>query len=340
MDQLEQAVKLIRSGDEETARTVLLNTLKANPQNLDAWFWMAAVVKSKKKRYQCLQEILKRDPDNEVARRALASLDQPPAARPQAQPEPEPEPIVIPETPALTFDGAPASEPPPQGAKPSPLDGLYSVGAPSTSSAAAAAKPKGGSRAPVVLALLFLIAAVIFALLYVLGQGAIAIPFLSPAPTPDPWRQLTSEEGRFSVLIPGNPVEEMQTIDSSAGPVSQYLFSVQKAGNELYVCAYNDFPDYIVDDYQVAFDAGRDGILRGTEGQIVDEQDLDIDGHPGRALTITRTIEGVEARQQVHFYLVENRLYQLLVIMPADRFASADAAKFFDSFTLLPESSE
>ena len=71
MDLVEQAVKLIRSGDDKAARTILLNALRFNPDNLDAWFWLAAVTEDLNEREACLERVLILEPDHPAARKGL-----------------------------------------------------------------------------------------------------------------------------------------------------------------------------------------------------------------------------------------------------------------------------
>ena len=78
-DKLKQAIQLIKSGDSERARQLLIEKLKADPKNDTAWVWLATVVETAELKQECLEEALKHNPHNEVARRALAAIGQPPA---------------------------------------------------------------------------------------------------------------------------------------------------------------------------------------------------------------------------------------------------------------------
>lgn len=82
-DKLKQAIQLIQSGDQERARQLLIDLLKTDPKNDRAWVWMAAVVETAELKQECLEEALKHNPRNQVARRGLAALG--------ATPEPLPE---------------------------------------------------------------------------------------------------------------------------------------------------------------------------------------------------------------------------------------------------------
>jgi len=71
---LQEAIGAIRRGENTRARDLLTRLLKNDPANPDYWLWMSAVVETTKERIYCLQEVLKRDPNNEGARRGLVLL--------------------------------------------------------------------------------------------------------------------------------------------------------------------------------------------------------------------------------------------------------------------------
>lgn len=66
-----EAQKAIEAGDKARGKDLLTRLLKQNQQNADYWLWMSAVVDSEKERRYCLNQTLKLDPNNEMARRGL-----------------------------------------------------------------------------------------------------------------------------------------------------------------------------------------------------------------------------------------------------------------------------
>ena len=81
-DPIQQAIKFIEAGNFDQAHSVLLEKLKADPKNDAAWFWMSKVVATDELREECLQEALKVNPKNALARAALDELHAKPAAAP------------------------------------------------------------------------------------------------------------------------------------------------------------------------------------------------------------------------------------------------------------------
>jgi hypothetical protein len=81
-DKLKQAIQLIKAGDSDRARQLLVEKLKTDPKNDTAWVWLATVVETAEVKQECLAEALKYNPPHEVARRALAAIGQQPAPFP------------------------------------------------------------------------------------------------------------------------------------------------------------------------------------------------------------------------------------------------------------------
>ena len=98
---LKEAVRLIKTGDKPGGRRLLKEVLKADPQNESAWLWMASSLDDDQQRVYCLEQVLKINPDHEMARRGLAHLrsqtqeEEPPPAREEA-------PDVPPSSPGLS----------------------------------------------------------------------------------------------------------------------------------------------------------------------------------------------------------------------------------------------
>jgi transcription elongation factor Elf1 len=71
---LQQTIEAIKSGDKERGRQELLRILAADATNVTAWLWLSACYDEAEKRRECLEEALRADPTNEVARRGLEYL--------------------------------------------------------------------------------------------------------------------------------------------------------------------------------------------------------------------------------------------------------------------------
>jgi hypothetical protein len=88
---LEQAVAHIRAGAIEKATPLLIEVLKQNPRDENAWLWMSrCVTETEQKRY-CFEKVLKLNPQNQYAIRSLRQLSKPvPPPTPPKVSQPQP----------------------------------------------------------------------------------------------------------------------------------------------------------------------------------------------------------------------------------------------------------
>lgn len=70
----EEVFNALEQGDRQRARDLLTRLLRRDQSNPQYWLWMSAVVETRKERVYCLKEVLKRDPNNQSARRGLILL--------------------------------------------------------------------------------------------------------------------------------------------------------------------------------------------------------------------------------------------------------------------------
>ncbi len=70
-DPLQQASVAIKSGNAEHARRLLNQLLQAEPDNDQAWVWLARVVTSPEWRRACLERALTINPQSQQAKQAL-----------------------------------------------------------------------------------------------------------------------------------------------------------------------------------------------------------------------------------------------------------------------------
>ena len=98
-DLIYQAIQLIEASSFQQAQSLLLAKLKADPKNDVAWYWMSKVVATDDLREECLQEALKHNPQNALARAALDDMQAqaavPASASPQRRRSAIPAAIVI-----------------------------------------------------------------------------------------------------------------------------------------------------------------------------------------------------------------------------------------------------
>ena len=71
---LNEAILAARAGDKARARDLLTRLLQLDKNVPDHWLWMSAVVETRQEQIYCLQNLLRLDPHNEVARKGLIMM--------------------------------------------------------------------------------------------------------------------------------------------------------------------------------------------------------------------------------------------------------------------------
>ena len=73
-DLLDKAISLLQAGDLETGKRLLATALKQEPDNVDAWLWLATAIDDLDRRAECLRRVLALSPHNKIAWQRLAAL--------------------------------------------------------------------------------------------------------------------------------------------------------------------------------------------------------------------------------------------------------------------------
>lgn len=106
---LSQAIQAIAESDYETARQLLTQILERDPNDERAWLWMSQVVSTAGERAFCLRQVLRIDPEHELAARGLAALE---GEHLTAAPSPDPPgPLVLPGAEATSEEPKPEWRP-------------------------------------------------------------------------------------------------------------------------------------------------------------------------------------------------------------------------------------
>lgn len=154
------------------------------------------------------------------------------------------------------------------------------------------------------------------------------------------WQEFTSETGNFSILFPGTPRERVQMLPGGDVETDIYSYIVE-VDSTAFAVSHNKVSavngaEGIVDH---SFDAARDNFVASVSGDLVAEEPITINGHPGRKVTFTiadGTIPG-GGYGVVQMCLVEDQLYQVAVLGANGDYSAADAEQFLNSFFLLSD---
>ncbi len=149
-------------------------------------------------------------------------------------------------------------------------------------------------------------------------------------------KEFVSQEGKFSILIPGTVKSDSQTIvlQNSLGSTTLYSYFVEAQNKYVaYMVMYNDYPSSVdVSSPETVLTRARDGALKGGKATLISDKPVTLGGIPGRVFTC----QGAEGYFfEVHHYFIGHRLYQVMIVV----FKGYDAMykdSFFDSFKILP----
>jgi hypothetical protein len=136
------------------------------------------------------------------------------------------------------------------------------------------------------------------------------------------WKEFTSPEGNFRILVPETPQQQM------LAERNLHQFSA-RAGTESYGLAYADYPPET--DWENAVNGERDSIVNGLGGSVVDEKRTSVEGYPGKWIRFV----GQNTSGELAIYLVGRRLYALHAFAPKGAPRPQNFSEFLNSFRLL-----
>jgi hypothetical protein len=153
------------------------------------------------------------------------------------------------------------------------------------------------------------------------------------------WAKYSSKDGRFEVLLPGDPKEDRQKVKKPDGEIEVKLVFAQAAPTEVFAVLYMDMPSRgkAKELVEAPLDPSMAtvGVPGGANLRVVDEKTKVIDGHPTRTLllepgeaTSGEAGNTVESR----IVVVEKRVYMLYSVRPQGKERTKEVDRFFDSF--------
>ena len=152
------------------------------------------------------------------------------------------------------------------------------------------------------------------------------------------WQEYQSQTGRYSILMPGKPKEQTQSVDSAVGALDMHIASFDDRSGA-YLVVYVDYPADLIRSGQAndILDGTAQGAVANVNGQLARQQDFPLGTVPGREVEFDAPAQGTQPATHVkaRYFLANNRLYQVMVVAQQSQGALADAQKFFDSFKLV-----
>ncbi len=149
-------------------------------------------------------------------------------------------------------------------------------------------------------------------------------------------QEFKSESGKFSVQVPQPLAEKIQVTKTQAGTIEQHVFTAGD-GKTTYLVAYADYaPESIKNDPQIVLNLALTDAITNANGQLVRTSQITLDGNPGIEFVLNSTAQDGQAMHtKAHFYLVGNRLYQVLGLVYQGSADFTVVDRFLNSFKVL-----
>ncbi len=165
---------------------------------------------------------------------------------------------------------------------------------------------------------------------------------LNPPPAPEPVKPLAagksfaSEAGRYRVRFPQAPREVVQKVPSPAGPIEVHMAVLDK-GDVAFFASYNDYEfDPAAFDYDAALEGVVQGSMESSKATLQSKMDITLGKAPGKAYEASLKLpDGRPATCRARIYMVDKRLYQVLVVEALGKEDPKGTAAYLDSFALL-----
>ena len=154
------------------------------------------------------------------------------------------------------------------------------------------------------------------------------------------WKEFTSEEWAFSVMMPGTPSDVIRKQPTVIGNIDIHNFIRQK-GNAVYMVSVNSFP-IVVSAQKIDYVLGGVGgdIEKLTNGKVWSQTPIALGDFPGRDvkardLEIGKLLTALTGKYYMNMrvYLANSKLYQIMMLTPSgSTFPEKEGVLFFDSF--------
>lgn len=144
------------------------------------------------------------------------------------------------------------------------------------------------------------------------------------------WHTYSYPADGFSISAPAQPVISKQDVDGEGGPVKMHNYLLELSTAALYASTSDDaiLPNSNPDD---ALKGAEQGAVDNLHGHLVSDKRIALGSYPG----VEMEADSDSAHFTARIYIVRSRLYLTLVISAPGK-PYPDAARFLDSFRLLP----
>lgn len=153
------------------------------------------------------------------------------------------------------------------------------------------------------------------------------------------WKTFQSPEGKFSILMPGEPQKTVLRTPTDYGP-SEVTWYIYKGRTGALSASFMDYPEAAANvDRATLMENGIVGAVRKLRGKLISERKVKAGDQPGREW-IVEIPPGMHQAipnggiYRVRGFQVGRRLYQVVAAVPQELADSRDINRFLASFKL------
>ena len=146
------------------------------------------------------------------------------------------------------------------------------------------------------------------------------------------WQEVVSAEGRFRVMMPGQPSKEVRTVKSLVGPVTDTYYAFDTKEWNIGV-RYADFdgPGQLETPIEEIIKSGRESTVQQFKGFVLSEKEIVVSGHRGNELVMEIPRRGTT---YIRWIPVNRRLYTIAFMSNVATSSKTEVNRFFDSFQI------
>ena len=150
-------------------------------------------------------------------------------------------------------------------------------------------------------------------------------------------QEFKSDSGKFSVQVPQPLAESVQTTNTESGKIDQHVFTAD-VGKTTYLVAYADYPpESVKGDPQKVIDLAITNAITNVTGQLISSKSITVDGNSGTEIFLESfSQDGQAVHSKVRFFMVGNRLYEVMGLANRGEVDFAAIDGYLNSFKILP----
>lgn len=156
---------------------------------------------------------------------------------------------------------------------------------------------------------------------------------------PHKWHTYTAPDGSFSIELPSEPaVKTVQVPVPGGGTRTASVVTAEATKTTAFTCSYLDDDSGQIKSPDQALESGRDGSLRQTQGTLISQERLTVQGFP--ALDVHASAAG-NSLLDSRMVLAGKRLYMIVAVatVAEDRDPNT-IRRVLDSFKILDQSQD